>query len=191
MAFMKDTKEHILDVTQELIQTRGYSSISFQDIADIVGIKKPSIIYHFPSKAALGKAVLERYHLYFKGAMQGIIDDPDKNSWDSLEFYFTPYLDFGCNGDKICLAGALASEFTVVGEEIQEELKKFFGWHYEWMVKLLKLGKESGEFNFEQSPDVLASSFLCSLQGALIVKRVTGDDGQLVNVVECIRSNLK
>ena len=41
---MSDTATKILDVGQELIQTRGYTAMSFQDIATQVGIKKPSVI---------------------------------------------------------------------------------------------------------------------------------------------------
>ena len=35
--------------------------MSFQDIASEVGIKKPSIIHHFPTKAELGVAIIRRY----------------------------------------------------------------------------------------------------------------------------------
>ena len=45
-----DTAEQILDLAETLIQTRGYSAFSYQDIADSLGIRKASIHYHFPSK---------------------------------------------------------------------------------------------------------------------------------------------
>jgi len=54
-----DTAEQILDLAETLIQTRGYSAFSYQDIADSLGIRKASIHYHFPSKTDLGIAVVE------------------------------------------------------------------------------------------------------------------------------------
>ena len=57
---MSDTATKILDIGQELIQTRGYTAMSFQDIAVQVGIKKPSVIHHFPSKSDLGVAIIQR-----------------------------------------------------------------------------------------------------------------------------------
>jgi len=50
--------EEILDLAETLIQTRGYSAFSYQDIADSLGIRKASIHYHFPSKTDLGIAVV-------------------------------------------------------------------------------------------------------------------------------------
>jgi len=47
---MTDTSAKILDIAQELLQTRGYSAMSFQDIAARVGIKKPSVI-HLPQQS--------------------------------------------------------------------------------------------------------------------------------------------
>ena len=44
-----ETAEQILDLAETLIQTRGYSAFSYQDIADSLGIRKASIHYHFPS----------------------------------------------------------------------------------------------------------------------------------------------
>ena len=55
-----DTAEQILDTMQDLIQVRGFNAVSYQDIADRIGIRKASIHYHFPTKFALGAAVIER-----------------------------------------------------------------------------------------------------------------------------------
>ncbi|MGA1190549.1 MAG: TetR/AcrR family transcriptional regulator, partial [Pseudomonadales bacterium] len=57
---MNATADRILDAGQELIQTRGFSAMSFQDIASEVGVKKPSIIHHYPTKAELGVAIIRR-----------------------------------------------------------------------------------------------------------------------------------
>ena len=77
---MTDTATKILDVGQELIQTRGYSAMSFQDIAEQVGIKKPSVIHHFPSKTKLGVAIIQRYRDTFASQLEAINKDPDKTA---------------------------------------------------------------------------------------------------------------
>ena len=41
-----ETARQILDLAETLIQTRGYSAFSYQDIADSLGIRKASIHYH-------------------------------------------------------------------------------------------------------------------------------------------------
>ena len=52
-------RERILRVATELIAERGISGTSLDRIASGVGIRKPSLLYHFPSKAALHRAVID------------------------------------------------------------------------------------------------------------------------------------
>lgn len=52
-------KAPILESATRLFARMGYAGTSVQAIADAVGIKKPSLIYWFPSKAALREAVVE------------------------------------------------------------------------------------------------------------------------------------
>src|SRR4026207_1976617 len=50
------TREKILDAAQDLIQTRSFHGFSFQDIADRVGVRKPSLYHYFDSKDAIALA---------------------------------------------------------------------------------------------------------------------------------------
>ncbi len=185
-----NTAERILDVTQDLIQRRGYNSITFEDISKIVGIKKPSIVHHYPSKAALGKAVVHRYSNNFSAALKKFKKSPGNNASDALEFYFLPYIDFGETEDKICLCGSLAGEFTALPLEMQEEVTIFFQEHQNWLESILTWGKENGEFQFDGNPQITAKLILDSLQGALIVKRATGNNGHVREIVHFLKANL-
>ena len=52
-------RDRILAAATEMLADRGYDGTSLQKIADQVGLKKPSLLHHFPSKDALRQAVLE------------------------------------------------------------------------------------------------------------------------------------
>jgi AcrR family transcriptional regulator len=55
-----DTRERVLQVSQQLFAERGYRGTSLRDIAKRIGIKAPSLLHHFPSKQQLYVAVLDR-----------------------------------------------------------------------------------------------------------------------------------
>ena len=188
---MNATADRILDAGQELIQTGGFSAMSFQDIASEVGIRKPSIIHHFPTKAELGVAIIRRYRDTFAAQLQQISEDPAKSSWDALEFYFSPYLFLASTPDKVCLCGALAGEIPVLPEVMRVEVKQFIEAHQRWLEEILREGVERGEFVLIDSPKSLSRVIFNSLQGSLLVTRSTGDVSQLKEIINAMRKLVK
>ncbi len=54
------TRELVLDTALELFAEQGYRATSVRDIAARCGMTHPGLLYHFPSKAALLMAALQR-----------------------------------------------------------------------------------------------------------------------------------
>jgi len=53
------TPEQILVAATRLFAAGGFGGTSLQDVADAVGIRKQSLLYHFPSKVDLRQRVLD------------------------------------------------------------------------------------------------------------------------------------
>lgn len=182
------TASDLLDLAETLIQTRGYSAFSYQDLADQLGIRKASIHYHYPSKTGLGIAVVDRYAARFHAALEAIAADDTQLSQRMLEHYFGPYLDYAKTPDRVCLCGALSGEMLALPAELKNRVETFFEEHQAWLQRILERGAKRGEFHFSGKTDRFARLIFSALQGALLVKRTTGDAAQVREVVAEIKA---
>jgi len=187
---LSTTAAQILDAAETLIQTRSYSAFSYQDIADELGIRKASIHYHFATKADLGVAVVDRYAERFGSALAALGQDQSRSSAQLLDFYCEPYLQFAQTSDRVCLCGALAAETMALPPQIRERVAGFFEDHQAWLAGILERGAQRGEFTLRASATKTARMFFGALQGALIVKRATGDIAQLKDVIFGLKAQI-
>ncbi len=56
----QDTAERLLDAAEGVFARNGLHAARLEDIAAAVGIRRPSLLYHYPSKEALYEAVVAR-----------------------------------------------------------------------------------------------------------------------------------
>ena len=102
------TATRILDEAERLAQTRGFNGFSYADVAAAVGTTKAALHYHFPTKADLGRALIERYAARFFAALAEIGASGDAEP-EQLRRYATLYGDV-LRQDRLCLCGMLAAE---------------------------------------------------------------------------------
>lgn len=185
-----NTADQILDLAEMLIQTRGYSAFSYQDISDALKVTKPSIHYHFPSKTHLGIAVIERYTDRFDEGLAMMLADEFASAMALLDFYTTPFLKFSETVDQVCLSGALAGEIMALPAEMRARVEAFFEKHQTWLTAILERSAARGEFKLVVPAKQMARLVFGALQGALLVKRATGDTSQMKDVIAALKAQL-
>ena len=72
---MKSTAEKILDAAEGLFAEKGFDATSLGDVADLVGIRSPSLYNHFRNKEALYDAVMERLLQRFSEPLQELLEN--------------------------------------------------------------------------------------------------------------------
>jgi TetR/AcrR family transcriptional repressor of nem operon len=168
------TATRILDVAQELAQTRGYNAFSYADISEQVGIRTASIHYYFPSKSDLGRALIGRYRRTAE-QLFAQIDRATTDPRQKLRRYSGIFSDLMLHGERMCLGGILAADILTLPSEIGDEVQAFFGLNERWLSGVLDEGRRAGLLHFTGSPGAEARLLVASLEGALLVARSYAD----------------
>jgi TetR/AcrR family transcriptional repressor of nem operon len=167
------TSAQILDVAERLAQTRGFNGFSYADIAAELGITKASLHYHFPSKAELGRAIIDRYSIAFAAALASL-DESGATATAQLERYVAIYGDV-LKGGRICLCGMLAAEYTTLPAGMQEAIRGFFDSNERWLSRLLESGRAANTLDFEGTAQDAARNITAALEGAMLLARPYAD----------------
>ncbi len=170
---MQDRKEQILDIAGELLQTRSFSSFSYQDVSDRIGISKASIHHHFPSKEDLGKALAARYRLSYLNKLEEITQKYE-NPWDQFEAYLTLVGEVVKSGNKICPVGSLQVEHNVISKDMQDEVHVTCRAVQSWLVGVLAEGHKKGVIVFPGTAEDQGVLIHSAIQGALQNARAEG-----------------
>jgi len=168
-----DTASRILDVAERLAQTRGFNGFSYADIAAELGISKPSLHYHFATKAQLGEALIGRYAARFAEALVAI-DEREVSSATKLEAYAGIYADV-LEEQRMCLCGMLAADYDTLPERMREAVVRFFDVNEAWLTRVLERGVQEGALQLRGPASEAAQAIVSGLEGALLIARPYGD----------------
>jgi TetR/AcrR family transcriptional regulator, transcriptional repressor for nem operon len=171
------TADQVLDVAERLVQTRGFNGFSYADVSAEVGVTKATLHYHFPSKAELGRALVERYTRSFERVLAGI-DAAGDGAVGRLERYAQVYRDV-LAADRMCLCGMLAAEYSTLPPQMQRALHVFFDANEAWLRRVLEAGRDAGVLGFTGTPRDAARLLTAALEGAMLLARSYGDPSRL------------
>ena len=178
------TREQIVRVARELIQTRSYLGFSFQDVADQVGVRKASLYHHFPTKEALGVEVLREATQGFRNWT--VAKQRTPKEW--LEAYFRMYRHTLNAGSAVCPAGALAPGWDCINDELRGAVRELRNVQVLWLTGVL--GAMAPELKTSAPVDTVAGSVFAMCQGALLSARMTGRMEDFDAVVAQLKQSL-
>ena len=162
-----DTRSTLIDVATGQVRRQGYAGFSYADLAEVAGIRKPSIHHHFPTKEHLGVAIVGAYTERFSEDLARITDT-NATGIERLRQYARLYRQ-GLGTDQGCLCGVLASEAAVLPPRVQAGVRHFFQVNLRWLEQTLRDGCAKGHLSRTIDPHRDARTVLATLQGAMLV----------------------
>ncbi|WP_050628373.1 TetR/AcrR family transcriptional regulator [Bradyrhizobium viridifuturi] len=183
MNAMISTSEKILDVAQSLIVAGGYNGFSYADISAAIGIRKASIHHHFPTKAELVSALVDRYRQQTQLGLTAL-REPSASPADQLQAYVNFWQ--ACIRDAtlpFCVCAMLAGEMPILPEQVASRVRAHFHHLATWLTSVLRAGAEQRLLRLDKRPEEEAQMLMASVHGAMLSARAFNDPGLFAAII--------
>ncbi|UNJ81434.1 TetR/AcrR family transcriptional regulator [Metabacillus dongyingensis] len=182
---MENRKKQIIDLAIKLVQKKGYVGFSYDDISKQLGVTKASIHYHFEKKEDLGVAITE--HLATSLQTFLLINASDSVE-EKLKKFILQAERFACT--EICPISSLQTDFNSLPDIVQKKIEEVSRLELSIMKELVAEAQTEKILNDTDDIQSVAVTILSSIKGALLYRRVLGDD-ILAGVINQINLNLR
>src|SRR4051812_50214233 len=117
MTNVSSTADDILACARSLIIAGGYNGFSYADVAEVVGIRKPSIHHHFASKVDLVRTLVSRYRAEAEAGLSALgrnVPDP-REQLENYVAYWKACINYATA--PFCVWAPLARQLPIPPEE--------------------------------------------------------------------------
>ena len=166
-------REKLLDAAEKLVQDRGLNAVSFQDLADAVGLRKPSVFHHFPNKEVLARALIERCQTKHGPAYAAVVES-DSTAPEKLR-QLAQIFEKGLREHRPCLIAALGAGINTLPEVAAEELSETAMAAVGRFTLVFEQGRVEGSLAFSGDPADAATGYFAMLQGLQVLVRAGGN----------------
>jgi AcrR family transcriptional regulator len=157
-----DVKSRILRTATRLFAKQGFSGTSLQAIVEEVGIRKPSLLYHFPSKEALREAVLAQLVASWQVRVPGILAAATSRA-DQLDAILGEVSDFFAEDPS--RARLIWREAIDRPRRTREHMSQDFGPWLQMLTDAIRRGQESGRVRAEVDPEAWITQLIVLVIG--------------------------
>ncbi|MEM9433908.1 MAG: TetR/AcrR family transcriptional regulator [Pseudomonadota bacterium] len=164
------TKIDLLEAAEYALRSRGFDGFSYADLSAAVGIRKASIHYHFPTKAILSEALMDRYSAQIADQCEAISNaNPSASARlvGLIELYRTAL----STGRTLCLCVAMTTSRNSLSEGVTAKINAFRAQMISWITSVFELAATDGTITGASHPTQEAHATLALLEGAHLAAR--------------------
>lgn len=169
------TREKLIRATTELIRKQGYVATSIDDICESSGVTKGALFHHYKTKEELTQACIEAWD---QGVRAMIVNAPFQ-ALPSPRERVLGFMDFFVErlSDpqvlKSCLVGTTVQEVASTNPVLRDAAATCFSNLHAGLKAMLDAAHDKDSTPVDTA--ALASLWIATLQGALILTKATGD----------------
>lgn len=171
-----EARRRILEAARELFAAGGYEAVSMGRVAARAGLKKANLFHYYPTKEALGVAVLAEAEGRYVAGVRALFADDDQDPVTAVRLLFargTPG-PRRSGGAACCLVGRLALDAEDCGTPVRRGIESCFAaWRAE-IARFLGGWKRRGWFRGSFRPEEGADAVLALYEGGLLLARAAG-----------------
>jgi AcrR family transcriptional regulator len=185
MSKAKETKAKIIQLAANLFNQQGYVGSSLSDIMEATGLQKGGIYNHFRSKEELAiaafdfavKQVKQRHLKALRGKRHAL-----EKLKAMVETFSLAIDDLPIKGGCPLLNTAVESDDT--HPALRAHAQKAMDEWRQMIRHIVEVGMEKGEIQLLTAPDTVATIFIATLEGGLMMSKLYGDRVHLKRATE-------
>jgi TetR/AcrR family transcriptional repressor of nem operon len=167
----------ILETAYELYASGGFEAVSMERVAEKAGLKKANLFHYYPTKDALGAAVIEEAARRHAEGMRALFADGTQDPVTVVRSLFergTAGIRKDCS--RGCFIGKMGQEIDERNVQMRRMLETCLtGWRGD-IAAFLDGWRKKGYFRTGFKPAEAADGILALYEGGLLIAKVAGDD---------------
>ncbi|MEO1658699.1 MAG: TetR/AcrR family transcriptional regulator [Pseudomonadota bacterium] len=184
-----DTRDQLLDSAERLARSRGYDAFSYADLSAEVGIRKASIHHHFPTKADLALALVDRYREGVALKLETAAKTA-KTGAQRVAGFIATYRQAMNGGHSLCLCVAFSAGRESLSEPVLASLNQFNEDTTAWLREAYTLADEDGSIAGLGEIAAEAAATLALVEGAQLIARAASDVSPFDQATHSLESRL-
>jgi TetR/AcrR family transcriptional repressor of nem operon len=171
-----EAREKILRTAYELFARGGFESVSMERVAARAGLKKANLFHYYPTKEALGVAVMKEAARRYSDGVRAIFADDEQDPVTAVRLLFAR-ATAGARRDcgSGCFIGRMAQDIDECAPQMRRSVT---GCVEDWRAEIerfLSGWKRRGYFRGGFRPLETADAVLALYEGGLLIAKALGD----------------
>lgn len=177
----KSTRDHLVEVGEELMHRRGYNATGLSDILRAADVPKGSFYHHFGSKEDFAAAALDSYIVREAKHSAAVLTVSKIAPLRRLRQYFTEMIKTYGQAGAIpgCMMGRFSLEIAAESPQLRARIRDAFQHWQHKIATVIQQAVAEGELPAGTDAESLAGFLLNSWEGALLRSQAEKSDAPL------------